>query len=78
MWQALLGTVEAASENVCGHLNGNFTVIILIKHPEQLAKELFRERSGTFNAVGFTQTKLLLILVGVRNLAIDAFKYLML
>jgi len=43
-----------------------------------LAKELFQERNGTCDVVVFTQTKLLLILVGDRNLAIDVYKYLML
>lgn len=48
-------------------------------HPEQfLQKSLFFwDLNSTCDAVVFTQTKLLLILVGVRNLAIDVYKYLM-
>lgn len=75
---SLLGTVEAALENECNHLNRHFAVILMIKHPELFKQKSFFEREMALSVLWFIQTELLLILVGLRNLTIDVYKYLML
>lgn len=54
---SLLGTVEAALENECNHLDRHFALILMIKHPELFKQKSFFEREITFQCCGFYSNK---------------------